>query len=116
MSFITSSSTWTNRLSGATRLISSTAISGLCAGTTMEARNLGSLSSHSAAIQSFTARANPAPMSSLNRSCTPYRQLAMAMLVWNGFSACWRNNSRSEPGRMPSTRQSGRAVSGLLAG
>ena len=41
------------------------------AGTTMLARNRGSLSSHSAAIQSLRALAKPAPRSSLNSNCTP---------------------------------------------
>ena len=53
----TSSMTWTKRRSGAQRLISSTASSAFCIGTMIEARSRGSRSSHSRAIQSFSARA-----------------------------------------------------------
>ena len=61
MSPIASISTWTKRLSGATRSISATASSGLCNGTTIEARSRGSRSSSSFATQSLTARQTPPP-------------------------------------------------------
>ena len=55
MSPCASTSTETNRLSPARRSISSTARSGACIGTTIEARSRESFDSHSAAIQSLIA-------------------------------------------------------------
>ena len=55
-----STSTETKRLSLARRSISSTARSGACIGTTIEARSRLSFESHSAAIQSLIALQNPA--------------------------------------------------------
>jgi len=97
-------------------LISSTASSGFCIGTTIEARSRSSRSSHSRAIQSLIARAKAAPMSSLNSACAPYRQLQMASLVPNGANPCAASACGVVAALPVSSRQSARAVSGLRLG
>ena len=77
MSPMTSISTWTKRLSLAQRSISATDFSTLWVGITIEPRSRASLSSHSLASQSFSARQNASCMSSENTICTPYSGLQM---------------------------------------
>jgi hypothetical protein len=82
----------------------------------MEARSRGSASSHSRATQSFTARAKAAARSSLNSSCTPYRQLQIANRVPNGSSTCSAMRAAVAGARPAESRQSARTVSGALVG
>ena len=106
----------TCRPAARSRSISATDSSTLCTGSTMEARSRGSRSSHSLAIQSFTARANTAPISSLNGNCTPYRQFRIAVPVPNGSSACAASCSTVVAVRPSAPRQSARVVIGAFVG
>ncbi len=116
MSPLTISSTCTKRGSAARRAISSAACTGSRMHTVTDARSRGSLSSHSAASQSFTARASAAPMSSPYIAIEPCRQFRMPMRVFHGSSACARSASTVAAGRSTPARQSGRALSGAPGG
>jgi hypothetical protein len=98
------------------RSISSAASSGAWAGTTMEARSRGSLSSQCSVIQSFTAEQIAAPIVSLTAIWPPYSVLQMATLMLNGSSAWPRIASRLVPALPFAGRQSARAVIGALGG
>ncbi len=90
--------------------------SGLCIGTTIDARNRGSRSSHSFATQSLIARQNAADKSSLKIACAPCKTLQIAYLLPNPSSACARNVSKSQPALPLAGFQSGRALIGALPG
>ena len=85
-------------------------------GTTMEARNLSSLSSHSLLIQSLIARQNAAERSSEKMAGEPCRTLQIAYRVWNASRAWVWSVVRSLPGKPFDGRQSGRALIGALGG
>ena len=81
------------------RLFASTAMIGDWAGNTIDARSLGSLSSHLSAIQSFTAEQIAAPMDSLTATWPPVSGLQIARLMPNRSNACVRIAARLLPGR-----------------
>ena len=82
----------------------------------MEPRSRASLSSHSFASQSLSARQNASAMSSLNTICNPYNGLQMPMLVPNGSSACVVRSCKLAPALPLTGRQSGRAEIGEFGG